>query len=438
MGEGTGTFNRLLTFLESAISLFPDNRRGRNRSYRMRDVAMSAFSVFFTQSPSFLSFQRSMQENQGNNNCRTLFGVETIPSDNQIRNVLDGVPSRCLESVYESCVGLLIDEGYLKDFRGVHGQLLVALDGTRFFDSEAINCSGCSATVLSNGATSYYHGVLTAAVVAPGSQRVIALSPEMISPQDGSEKQDCEYVAAKRWMQRWAPMLAAQKVTILGDDLFGHLSFCQTVKEHGFSFIFTCKDASHPSLGEWIGECDPQLDLHETSVRRWDGKRHHTYTYRWATEVPLTDTDHPMLVNWMELTISDDAGKVTYHNTWVTDLPVDETTIEALVQAARTRWKIENETINTLKTKGYHLEHNFGHGKQHLANLLLSLNLLAFLFHTILEFADARYRLIRQTLARRTTFFDDVRALTRYLCFDSWTAMLQFMIAGLKLTDPGG
>ena len=145
MGEGTGTFSRLLTFLESAFSLFPDNRRGRNLSYRMRDVAMSAFSVFFTQSPSFLGFQRSMRENRGNNNCRTLFGVETIPSDNQIRNVLDGVPSRCLESVYESCVGLLIAEGYLKDFRGVHGQLLVALDGTRFFDSEVINCSGCSA-----------------------------------------------------------------------------------------------------------------------------------------------------------------------------------------------------------------------------------------------------------------------------------------------------
>jgi len=438
MGEGAGTFSRLLTFLESAISLFPDNRHGHNLSYRMRDLAMSAFSVFFTQSPSFLSFQRSMQENQGKNNCRTLFGVETISSDAQIRNVLDGVPSGSLESVYESCVGLLIDEGYLKDFRGVQGQLLVALDGTRFFDSEAINCSGCSTMVLNNGSTSYYHGVLTAAVVAPGSQRVIALEPEMIRAQDGNEKQDYEYEAAKRWMERWAPMLVAQKVTLLGDDLFSHLSFCRLVKKHGFSFIFTCKDASHPSVAEWIGECDTRLDLHETSVRRWDGKRHHTWTYRWATEVPLTDVDHPMLVNWMELTISDDAGKVTYHNTWVTDLPVDETSIEALVQAARTRWKIENETINTLKTKGYHLEHNFGHGKQHLANLLLSMNLLAFLFHTTLEFADARYRLIRQTLARRTTFFDDVRALTRYLCFDSWTAMLQFLLAGLKLTDPGG
>lgn len=112
---------------------------------------MSAFSVFFSHCPSFLSFQRLMQENQGKNNCRTLFGVETIPSDNQIRNVLDAVPERCLESVYESSVRPLIDEGYVKDFRGVHDQPLVALEGTRFFDSEAINCSGCCTSVQRNG-----------------------------------------------------------------------------------------------------------------------------------------------------------------------------------------------------------------------------------------------------------------------------------------------
>lgn len=438
MGEGKDTFSGLFGFLDRAISLFPDNRRGRNLSYRMRDLALSAFSVFFTQCPSFLSFQRSMEENRGNNNCRTLFGIETIPSDNQIRNVLDGVPAECLQGVYESCVQLLKEEQHLDQFRGVNDRLLLALDGTRFFDSEAIHCSACSSSLRSDGQTAWYHGVLTAAVVAAGTNRVIALAPEMIQPQDGRDKQDCEYVAAKRWIERWASTLAALKVTILGDDLFSHVSFCKVVKKHGFSFIFNCKPLSHPSLTEWIGECDPLLDLHQTTSRRWDGKRHHTYTYRWATEVPLTDVERPMLVNWMELSIHDDAGKLTYHNSWITDQPITAETVEELVQAARCRWKIENETINTLKTKGYHLEHNFGHGKKHLANLLLSLNMLAFLFHTILELADTRYRLIRQTLSRRTTFFDDIRALTRYLCFDNWTAMLRFMLQGLKLEDPGG
>ena len=93
-----------------------------------------------------------------------------------------------------------------------------------------------------------------------------------------------------------------------------------------------------------------------------------------------------------------------------------------IVKAGRARWKIENE--NTLKTKGYHLEHNFGHGEKHLSSLLLTLNLLAFLFHTVMGMMDCRYQLIRQRLGPRSTFFDDVRALTRYHYFKSWDDLL--------------
>ncbi|RLB20243.1 MAG: ISNCY family transposase, partial [Deltaproteobacteria bacterium] len=99
-------------------------------------------------------------------------------------------------------------------------------------------------------------------------------------------------------------------------------------------------------------------------------------------------------------------------------------------------WKIENENNNTLKTKGYHLEHNFGHGKQHLSSLLLAFNILAFLFHTVLEMMDDRYQMIRKELPTRKTFFDDIRALTRYICFDSWDHMLSFMMEGLELEYP--
>ena len=100
--------------------------------------------------------------------------------------------------------------------------------------------------------------------------------------------------------------------------------------------------------------------------------------------------------------------------------------------------KRENEHNNTLKTKGYNLEHNFGHGQENLANLLLSMNLIAFLFHTMLELCDPRYRLICQTLPRRDRFFHDVKALTQYFLFDSWEALMCFMLEGLDLEDPGG
>lgn len=94
---------------------------------------------------------------------------------------------------------------------------------------------------------------------------------------------------------------------------------------------------------------------------------------------------------------------------------------------------VENENNNVLKTKGYHLEHNFGHGEQHLASILLSLNLLAFLLHTILDLVNEQYRAIRQALGRRRTFFQDLEALLRYFFFDTWDGVFSFMFQGLEL-----
>lgn len=139
-------------------------------------------------------------------------------------------------------------------------------------------------------------------------------------------------------------------------------------------------------------------------------------------------------VNWCELTLTrEDTGELIYKNAFATDFEVTETTVEAIVRDGRARWKVENEHNNVLKTKGYHLEHNFGHGNQHLASLLLSLNLLAFLFHTILDLVDEQYRAIRQVLGRRKTFFQDLDALLRYFIFENWEAVFTFMFEGLEL-----
>ncbi len=143
-----------------------------------------------------------------------------------------------------------------------------------------------------------------------------------------------------------------------------------------------------------------------------------------------------MLVNWWELTTTVDDGIIVYKPAFVSNHLITTQNVKDVVSASRARWKVENENNNTLKTKGYHLAHNFGHGKQHLSSLLLSFNLLAHLFHTVLELVDDKYRLLRQTLSSRQTFFDDIRALTRYLCFESWDHLLTFMINGLELEGP--
>ena len=126
-------------------------------------------------------------------------------------------------------------------------------------------------------------------------------------------------------------------------------------------------------------------------------------------------------------------GEQLYYNTFITNHRLSAENVAPVAQAGRGRWKIDNENNNVLKTKGYHVEHNFGHGKQYLSATMLSLTLLAFLFHTVLEWSDGQYALLRQVLARRQTFFEDMRALTRYRVCESWPHLMDFMMKGLKL-----
>jgi hypothetical protein len=100
-----------------------------------------------------------------------------------------------------------------------------------------------------------------------------------------------------------------------------------------------------------------------------------------------------------------------------------------MVKAGRSRWKVENEGNNVLKNHGYNLEHNFGHGQNHLCELLLSLNLLAFLFHTVLDLVNYTYQKVREILVTRTTFFKDIRTLLKYSWFKDWSHLFSFILA---------
>ena len=436
--EGNQTFNTLINFLDSAISLFPDSRLGTNKSYQIRDAALSAFSVFFTQSPSFLSYQISMEQNKGNNNGRTLFGIDKIPCDNQIRSLLDTVPAGLISPVFDQTFTMLQETNVVEEFRSFNDNLLIAFDGTWFFSSKKIHCQNCLTKEHRDGTTTYYHSALLPVVVVPGNSRVIPLAPEFIRPQDGKIKQDCENAAGKRWINGKGAEYSSLGVTVLGDDLFSRQPICRLVLDKNLNFIFVCKPSSHIWLSEWLAAADPVEDLHEFTVTKWSGKEHLNYTYQYANGVPLKDGEDALLVNWAQLTITNEEGTVTFRNSFVSNHAISRENVAAFIQAGRTRWKIENENNNTLKTKGYHFEHNFGHGKENLSEVLLSLNLFSFLAHTVLEIFDNKYRLIRETLPRRKDFFNDIRALTRYICFDNWNQLLGFMIRGLELPDPGG
>jgi hypothetical protein len=287
---------------------------------------------------------------------------------------------------------------------------------------------------LRDGKVQYFHSVLTPVLVQPGNARVIALEPEFIVPQDGHEKQDCEIQAGKRWVERHGDFYAKRGVTLLGDDLYSRQPFCQAIRDKHFHFILVCKPDSHPDLYQTIAFLAANQVLGTKVVRRWVGKYAEIATYRFANQVALNAEAGALRVNWCEVTVvREDNGDQTYKNAFITDFEISQTTVEAIVKDGRARWKIENENNNVLKTKGYHLEHNFGHGSQSLASVLLSLNLIAFLFHTVLDLVDEQYRAIRQKLVRRQTFFQDLEALLRYYTFETWDELLDFMAKGLEV-----
>ncbi len=425
---------RVVQELQGIFEGLPDLRTGKNSQYKMADAGMGAFSVFFTQSASFLEHQEEMKRKKGRSNAESMFGMVNIPSDNHIRTLLDPVLPKLIAPMYRIVYQGLEQSGILDSLRSYANSLLIAMDGTEYFSSQKIHCANCSHRELANGKTNYYHSVITPVIVQAGNENVISLEPEFISPQDGHEKQDCEIEAGKRWINTYGEYYAKQNVTILGDDLFSRQPFCQALKDQKMHFILVCKPDSHPHLYESVAFLAVQGGLGTYRKRNWNGTYGEVHTYRYANHMPLCGDKDALQVNWAEVTITHEkTGAVIYKNAFVTDFPITETTVEAIVRDGRARWKIENENNNILKTKGYHLEHNFGHGNQYLSSLLLSLNLLAFLFHTVLGLVDDKYRLLRQTLRKRQKFFQDMETLLRYFLFDSWDDLLSFMCKGLEL-----
>jgi hypothetical protein len=420
--------------LKQTFSSFTDARKPSNNTrFAVSDAALSAFSVFFTQCPSLLEAARLVEQGDASmSNMQTVFGVYQTPSDNQIRNLLDPVSPQQLHPFMAELGQALYAQGLLQPFRVLDNQLLIAVDGTDFFSSTKISCPCCSTQKHANASTTYRHTAITPVVLAPGQAQVVPLPPEFVCPQDGADKQDCEINATKRWLEQHGTRYAPWGVTLLGDDLYCHQPFCEAVLAQNMNFIFTCKPQSHALLYEWVADFERTQTLAHHTVQRRVGKKCFTDHYRFINQVPLRDGEDAMLVNWLSLRTTNEQGKVVFEGSWATSHTVSQLNVLELASSGRARWKIENENNNTLKNHGYHLEHNFGHGKKHLSNLLLTLNLLAFLTHTTLGWLDQRYAAVRASLSSRKKFFNDLRALLSYMSFTSWAHLMEFMLRGLK------
>lgn len=410
-----------------------DKRTGQNAQYDVNDAAQAAFAIFFMQSGSFLAGQRHLRQAKGKGNAETVFKMERIPTDTHIRNLLDPVSPYELSDEFPFLLGQLADSGYLSQWHVLDRRLAFSLDGVYYFCSKKISCANCQKQEHEHG-TVYLHSAITPVVVAPGQPHVLPYVPEFITPQDGTEKQDCEINAAKRWVEREATVLRQHRAILLGDDLYSRQPLCEKVLSSGLDFIFVCHRESHPALYNIVDAIANLGRLACFSQRRWNGRHGEIWTYRFLNNPPLRAGEDALSVNWCDLQIvHEETCEILYRNEWVTSLQLEQENVAEIVACGRARWKSENENNNVLKNHGYHIDHNFGHGKEHLATTLLTLNLLAFFMHTIAQVADLIYQQIRRALGARRTFFNDVEALLRYLIFPDWSSVLRFMFDQLEL-----
>jgi hypothetical protein len=411
----------LLAGLRAVCATFPDPRKGRRGNIAMADFGLSAFALFFMQSASFLAFQRALEKGHGRSNCQSLFGIEKIPSDNYIRDMLDAADPALLQPCFERLEQLLAAPPLRAAFGRLGERTLIAWDGTEYFCSQKLGCPHCLRRKRANGTIESYHTMWAATAVAPGHSKVVPLFPEFIAPQDGAEKQDCERNAVKRWHGKHGERLRPLRPVYLGDDLFACQPIVKMLADSGDDFIFTAKQTSHKALYDFIDGAEPER--HVETIRK--GKAVETRRYRWIEGVPLRDGKDAALANWIGFEIFDRNGRVKYSIAWVTSLPVNQHSVAEIAACGRARWKIENETFNVMKNHGYELEHNFGHGETFLAMTLAALNLLAFAWHSALDLIEPKWQAARHAAAKRSTFFAHILTLTTYIVFPSWPAFLE-------------
>lgn len=427
----TLSFDAVVDLLGTTAEQMPDARDPDAITYSMRDAVMSAFAVFFFQHPSLLEFERRHKQQRQRCNLETMFGVEAVPSDTRLRELLDEAPTEPVREVLGELVERMRRIKWLERFKtnvGGTDYLTLVLDGSQYFHSTKIRCPSCLRQRHSSGTLHYSHQVLAATLVKASSHQILPFDAEQIRNSDGTEKQDCETKAAKRLLGRVRLEHPRLNLIAGGDAIYAHEPMVEVLAEQRIRFVLGAKPGSQPETFEWVEELERTGGVTHGSYEEGSGPltKRRWVEYRYASEVPLKQ-DSDLRVTFVEAWVRNHRGEQLYHNSWVTDLEVTTDTVREVIRIGRTRWKIENEQFNVHKNGGYELEHNFGHGEKHLSWMLYLLNLLAFVLHQILQLGDHQYARCRAGASLRE-LWGDIRTLMKKLVFDSWEAMLAFLL----------
>jgi hypothetical protein len=414
------TFDSLMQTLSETFARLPDHRRS-NASYPLADVLRSAFAMFSLKSPSLLSFRE--QTRQERRNLRAIYHLKDIPSDTQMRAALDPVSPAPLRALFATLFATLHRAGVVKEYHYWQRHVIIAVDGVEHFASTKLHCHHCTTRTHRNGVTSYHHAGLAAVMLHPDHEEVFPLDFEPILNQDGDRKNDCERNAARRLCQALRERYPDLAVLLVEDALYANAPHLRQITGYGWSYVLNVKPDSHQSLVKQFAGRRASGQVKE--LRRTDADQVQHY-FAWTSGLCLCDSATDSRVNYLRYEQTDKKGVVTRW-TWITNLPLSARTVERVMRAGRGRWQIENETFNTLKNQGYHFEHNYGHGTQHLATVLALLMFLAFTVDQIQQRCWELFRQVRTGLRTKVKLWDSLRSLFKVLLFRTMTALYRQM-----------
>lgn len=406
-------------------------RDGRHEksTISLPDALMAAFAMFSLKDPSLLAFDARRNDA----NMKRLYGIGQVPSDTQMRAILDPVDPDTLRPAFNDVFGQLQRGKVLEQFVFHAGAYLLCLDGTGYFSSGKIHCPSCLEKVnRKTGETTYAHQMLGAALVHPDRKEVIPLAPEPIVKQDGDTKNDCERNASRRLLQKIRKEHPHLKIIVVEDGLASNAPHIRELQRLGMHFILGAKPGDHAFLYERL--LDAFEDDHVTTITWKNGEI--TCEIAFVNGLPLNQAHPDLLVNVLQYMEFGPDGETTKKFTWVTDLTITRSNAKRLVRGGRARWKIENETFNTLKNQGYHFEHNYGHGKQNLSVVFAMLMMLAFLVNQVEQICCPLFRAVLKKFRTKRALWENMRSHYWHFAFTSMRHLYEVMLYDLAKEVP--
>jgi len=417
----------LFRLVHSGFASLPDYRVG-DVEIAFTDALMSAFAMFSLKAPSLLAFDKERAEG----NLHTIYGIQRVPCDTRMREILDPISPKWLRPAFKSVFRQLQRGKALEAMTWLDGHYLLALDGTGYFSSKTIHCASCLRRVHRNGSITYAHQMLGAALIHPDQRAVIPLMPEPITNRDGTDKNDCERNAAKRFVAKLRQDHPHLKFIVTEDSLSSNAPHIETLHEHGLHYILGVKAGDHAYLFQQVQAAEHAGRV--TYYERHDRAAGVVHRFRFVNDMPLNAARTDVRVHFIEYwEVGDDKVQ---HFSWVTDLRVSKRNVYHLMRGGRARWKIENETFNTLKNQGYNFEHNYGHGEDNLSVVFAMLMMLAFLVDQTQQLGCALFQAVWAKLGSKRRLWERMRALFYDYAFASMRQLFEALLYGFKKSSP--